>query len=319
MEHPEHLEAAAAAAVEQQQAVGIEHTISAAEAPAAAAAAAAGQQQQHQDLLPGVVKQQLQQVLDAGLVPQQLVSSLPPDAQWLLSTPEGLALSLLGVFLALLALLMLLGRVLGRRKRGSTVVIAGPPNSGKTTLFFQLKDGGVHNGVVASMSENAATVALRPPRGGSKAAALLDVPGHHSMRHRLEAALADAAAIVFVVDAVEVSPHRTEAADMLFEVLAHPAVARGRVPVVIACNKMDLELEAHSVDFVRKTLERQLDAMRKTRAAAIGKDAGARPALGGAGGAAFSFAALPNKVALVEASAKAGQLGDVVAFVAAAL
>lgn len=267
--------------------------------------------------LPEGLKQQLQQAIDAGFVPESVHSSLPASAKRLLSTPEGLVVLLLIGFVVMTSLLLVLARG-GRRKRGGTVVIAGPPNSGKTTLFFQLKDGSVHNGVVASMAENSATVSLRLPRGGARAAPLLDVPGHHSMRHRLEAALDDAAAVVFLVDAVEVSPHRTEAADVLYEVLSHPAVSRGRVPVLIACNKMDLELEAHSVDFVRKTLEKQLDAMRKTRAAAIGKEAGARPALGPAD-AAFSFAALPNKVALAEASAKAGQLDDVVAFIAAAV
>lgn len=264
----------------------------------------------------GGLAQQLQDALDAGLVPPGLVAYLPPPLQPLLTTPAGLLLLITAVLGLLLALVVAsLGR---RRRRGATVVIAGPPNSGKTTLFFQLKDGTVHNGVVASMGENAAPVTLRPPRGGARTAPLLDVPGHPSMRHRLEAALADAAAVVFLVDAVEVTPHRTEAADLLYEVLTHPAVARGRAPLLIACNKMDLDLEAHSVDFIRKTLERQLDAMRRTRTAAIGKDAGAQPALGSPD-KPFSFASLPNKVVLAEASAKAGKLDDVVAFIAAAV
>lgn len=263
------------------------------------------------ELLPPGLKAQLQGLLEAtGIEP----ASLPAPLQQL-ATPEGLVV-IASILMLLLALVLASGRRGGRR--GSSVVIAGPPNAGKTTLFFQLKDGSLHNGVVASLGENAAAVTLRPPRGGAKTASLLDVPGHPSTRHRLEAALSDAAAVVFLVDAVEVTPHRTEAADLLYEVLTHPAVARGRAPLLIACNKMDLELEAHSVDFIRKTLEKQLDAMRKTRAAAIGKDAGAKPALGPAD-KPFSFAALPNKVALAQASAKAGALDDVVAFIAAAV
>ncbi|GBF88895.1 signal recognition particle receptor subunit beta-like [Raphidocelis subcapitata] len=266
------------------------------------------------ELLPGALRDSLQASIDGGLVPRGLVRALPLHWQPLLSTPEGLVTLALLALGALLALLLLSGGRGG--KRGSGVVIAGPPNSGKTTLFFQLRDGSLHNGVVASMADNAATVTLQPPRGASKQAALLDVPGHHSARHRLEAALGDAAAVVFLVDAVEVTPHRTEAADLLYEVLSNPAVARRRVPILVVANKMDLELEAHSVEFIRKTLEKQLDAMRRTRTAAIGKDAGAAPALGAAG-KPFSFAGLPNKVALAQASAKTGALEEVVAFIAA--
>jgi signal recognition particle receptor subunit beta len=269
------------------------------------------------ELLPGVLRDSLQTAIDGGLVPRGLVRSLPLHWQPLLSTPEGLVTLALLALGALLALLLLRPGGRGGR-RGGGVVIAGPPNSGKTTLFFQLRDGSLHNGVVASMSDNSATVTLRPPRGGARAAALLDVPGHHSARHRLEAALSDAAAVVFLVDAAEVTPHRTEAADLLYEVLSHPAVSRRRVPILIACNKMDLELEAHSAEFIKRTLEKQLDAMRRTRTAAIGKDAGAAPALGPAG-KPFSFAALANKVALAEASAKTGALDEVVAFIAASV
>jgi signal recognition particle receptor subunit beta len=267
-----------------------------------------------EEILTDEVKQEIQHSIDEVIVASGLDQSLPSAWQPLLNTPEGLVLLAVSVLAGLVLLLLILRS--GGRKRGSSVVIAGPPNSGKTTLFFQLKDGSVHNGVVASMGDNAATVTLRPARGGARTAPLLDVPGHHSMRHRLEAALSDAAAVVFLVDAVEVTPHRTEAADLLYEVLTHAAVRRGRVPVLIACNKVDLDMEAHSVEFIRKTLEKQLDAMRKTRTAAIGKDAGAAaPALGPAD-KAFAFAGLPNKITLAEASAKAGQLDEVVSFIA---
>lgn len=273
--------------------------------------------------MPDNVRSALQGAIDAGVVPSSVVEALPEGLRPFLTTPEGLAV----LFVVLGLLVVVLGLGLGRggrggggkSGRGSSIVIAGPSNSGKTTLFYMLKDGSTHLGVVASMAENAATVSVKPPAGSGRAArsgvAIVDVPGHHTARHRLEALLNSAAAVVFVVDAVEVTPHRTEAADVLFEVLAHPAVQRRRTPVLIACNKADLELEAHSVEFVRKTLERQLDAMRRTRAAAIGKDAGARAALGPAD-RPFSFAALPNKVALAEASAKAGKLDDVLTFIA---
>jgi len=54
-----------------------------------------------------------------------------------------------------------------------------------------------------------------------------------------------------VLDSVEITPHRAEAAEELFEILTHPSVSRRRVPVLIACNKQDLEAQAHSLDFIR--------------------------------------------------------------------
>ena len=53
---------------------------------------------------------------------------------------------------------------------------------------------------------------------------------------------------------------QVEAAEELFEVLTHPSVSRRRVPILLACNKMDLETQAHSVDFVKRTLEKQVGA-----------------------------------------------------------
>lgn len=149
-------------------------------------------------------------------------------------------------------------------------------------------------------------------------ARLLDIPGHHSFRHKLESSVKDAAGIVFVIDAVEITPHKVEAAEMLYELLTNSSFAKSRTPLLLACNKADLEEEAHSTEFIRKTLERQLDAMRKTKTAGIGKEASAGVALGAAD-KPFSFAGLCSKVALVECSAKAGQLDDVRAFIAGCL
>lgn len=44
----------------------------------------------------------------------------------------------------------------------------------------------------------------------------------------------------------------------LLEVLVHPTVCKRRIPVVIACNKSDEGAKAHTVEFVRKRLEREM-------------------------------------------------------------
>lgn len=222
------------------------------------------------DLPPHHTKQPLQQLLQSSAADvKQLLQFLPEDVQRVLATPEGQIALFLTAVLGVIALLWLLTS--RRTQKGSTIVVAGPVNAGKTTLFYQLKDGTVHNGMVASMQENGATC---PIKGTTKAVRLVDIPGHASFRHKLESSVKDACGIVFLVDAVEVTPHRVEAAELLYEILVNSAVQKSRTPILIACNKMDLEMDAHSVDFIRKTLEKQVDSMRKTKTASIGKDAG---------------------------------------------
>ncbi len=80
-----------------------------------------------------------------------------------------------------------------------------------------------------------------------------------------------------------------------------------------------LRCTCHCVqEFIRKTLEKQLNEMRKTRVVGIGKDGGGGPVLGDPD-KPFSFAGMRNRVLLCEMSAKLGgdKLEDVAAFVAA--
>jgi signal recognition particle receptor subunit beta len=260
--------------------------------------------------LPEPVAEQLQELLDHSGT-QRALAYLPADLQAAASTPEGAATALLLTLALGLLLLLALGGGRSRRRRSNTVVLAGPVNAGKSSLFFQLTDGSSHNGLVASMQENAGAAALP----GGRSCRLLDIPGHHSFRHRLDGAVQEAAAVVFVVDAVEITPHRVEAAEMLYELLSSPAFVRQRTPLLVACNKADLEEEAHSVEFIRKTLDKQLDALRRTKAAGIGKDAAQSVTALGPLDAPFRLAALRSRVVLAECSAKAGQLDAVKSFI----
>lgn len=50
----------------------------------------------------------------------------------------------------------------------------------------------------------------------------------------------------------------------LYDVLTHPAVIGRRLPIFLACNKSDMGVKAHSVDFIRKRLEKELDLVSGT-------------------------------------------------------
>lgn len=279
-----------------------------------------------------------------------LLEHLPEQVQRVAGTTEGVVLLFASALVFALAVAALVRALLGgggssssssRRRRagaprqqGPLVLLAGPSNGGKTAIFLRLsRDGGGGDqaaplpATVASMAAETAPARVRaaaaPGAGRARTVTLLDIPGHASHRPRLEQALRDAAGVVFVVDSADVSPHRADAADALYDVLSSADFARRRLPLLIACNKSDLELDAHSADFVRRTLERQLDAMRKTRTAGIGRTAGegggSAPALLGVpADQAFSFAAMAprHRVSLAEVSALQGKLAEVEAFAA---
>lgn len=169
------------------------------------------------------------------------------------------------------------------------------------------------------MQENEGIVPVRSDKDKAIGSArVVDVPGHAKLRHKAEKHLQDAAAVVFVVDATDITPHKVEAAEELFEVLTHPSVVKRRVPILIACNKMDLEAQAHSIEFVRKTLEKQLESMRKTRTALSTDGPKVASALGKSD-KPLSLAALRMPVTVAGISAMQGSVQDVHAFMAKAL
>jgi signal recognition particle receptor subunit beta len=237
------------------------------------------------------------------LLPPEIAKLAPPEV-------------LVAVVLVVLTTLVLIAiKLLGKGKRGSEVVLAGPCNGGKTTLYMRLRQGNSDVATVASMTENETMCSFSDERGRSSAPIrVVDIPGHHSSKHKLERHLVDALAVVFVLDAADMSPHRTDAADLLYEVLFHPSVAKRRVPILIACNKMDLEDQAYSVDFIKRTLEKQLETMRRTKTARIGQDLAKHGAAGG-GDKLFSFSDVRNKIVFGQISAITGNIKELQKFI----
>ena len=57
-----------------------------------------------------------------------------------------------------------------------------------------------------------------------------------------------------------------QVAEQLYDVLASKAVSSRQMPVLLLANKSDCGAKAHSVEFIRKRLEKALDQLRTTRA-----------------------------------------------------
>ncbi|KAK9828645.1 hypothetical protein WJX72_001279 [[Myrmecia] bisecta] len=203
---------------------------------------------------------ELQHKLEQLLEP--ILTQLPEELSQHLRGPVPLALLLA----ALLLLLWGLVRSLFGTKRGNIVLLVGPCNSGKTSVFLQLRDGTTHSGTVASMQENVDAVLLRSDKSvPPKSVQLVDIPGHPRVRSKFEQYVDRASCIVFLVDSVDFMPQKTDVAEQLYEVLANATVRKRRLPVLLACNKADMGPKAHTVEFIRKRLEKEIDQLRSTR------------------------------------------------------
>lgn len=96
---------------------------------------------------------------------------------------------------------------------------------------------------------------------------LVDVPGHSRIFSSSFSQHIDrACGIVFVVDSVDFMPQKEQIAQQLYEVLAHPLLSKRRMPVLLACNKVDCGAKAHTSEFIRKRLEKGIDQQRTTQA-----------------------------------------------------
>jgi len=198
-----------------------------------------------------------------------------------------------------------------KSSRPNTIVLSGLSGSGKTTIYYQLRDGSSHQGTVTSMEENSDTFVLHSEQERKdkvKHVHIIDVPGHARLKPKLDEVLPKAAAVVFVVDAQDFLSSMQAAAEYLYDILTKATVVKKKVPVLIFCNKTD-KVTAHSKEFIKKQLEKELNKLRESRNAVSSADISDEVQLG-VPGEAFNFSQCQNKVAVAEG---AGSTGNVLA------
>ncbi|KAM5554171.1 hypothetical protein ABKV19_026087 [Rosa sericea] len=213
------------------------------------------------------------------------------------------------------SVLLLLGRLF-KRQKANTILLSGLSGSGKTVLFYQLWDGSAHQGTVTSMEPNERTFVLNSEKsknGKLKPVHLVDVPGHSRLRPKLDEFLPQAAGIVFVVDALEFLPNLRAASEYLYDLLTKASVVKKKIPILILCNKTD-KVTAHSKEFIRKQLEKEIDKLRASRSAISTADIANDFTLGVLG-EPFSFTQCQNKVTVAEAAGIIGEIAEVEQFI----
>ena len=204
----------------------------------------------------------------AGFDVDALVAAL--EAATGMPVPASAAVALL----VMATIFWILARVLfgGSRGKvgggGDVVLLCGACGAGKTCMFQTLRGGSPYLTTVTSMTENEARFPVEgksAKRGVvSKQTHLVDLPGHPRLRAMLDKHAPGARAVVFVVDAVDFTAQRRAVAEHLFAIVSDPVVQRRRLPILVACNKSE-KITAHPADFVRKRLEKEIEALRTTR------------------------------------------------------
>ncbi|XP_038892002.1 signal recognition particle receptor subunit beta-like [Benincasa hispida] len=247
------------------------------------------------------LKVQMKQWLEQGL---DFVHQIPPIQLYV------------GVGVLLFTTVLLLLTRLFKRRKSNTIVLSGLSGSGKTVLFYQLRDGSSHQGTVTSMEPNEGTFVLHSEitkKDKLKPVHLVDVPGHSRLRAKLDDFLPQAAGVVFVVDALDFLPNCRAASEYLYDILTNASVVKKKIPVLILCNKTD-KVTAHTKEFINRQMEKEIDKLRVSRSVISAADISNDFTLG-VPGKAFSFTHCHNKVTVAEASGLNGEVSEVEQFI----
>ncbi|KAI3903280.1 hypothetical protein MKW98_031934 [Papaver atlanticum] len=204
-----------------------------------------------------------------------------------------------------------------KRSKSDTILLAGLSGSGKTVLFYKLRDGSeLEKKTVTSMDPNEGDFVLHSEfskKGKIRPVRVIDVPGDSGLRAKLDEYLPQAAGLIFVVDAVGFSTNCRAAAEYLYEILTNALVVKKKVPVLIMCNKSDKK-NADTKEFIWKQLEKEIDKLRASRTAVSAADMSTEYALGVAG-ETFKFSQCRNKVSVGESSGLTGKISLVELFI----
>ena len=110
------------------------------------------------------------------------------------------------------------------------------------------------------------------------------------------------------------SPRSAARGGDLFAVVSDPVVQRRLLPVLVACNTSE-KITAHPVEFLKKRLEKEIEALRQTTGTLADTSGAAAAAAVGKPGVEFKFEHLArNVVDVVATSVAEGNLDAVRAF-----
>merc|ERR1712226_1387114 len=122
----------------------------------------------------------------------------------------------------------------------------------------------------------------------------------------LERCCPGARGILFVVDSCSVVKQVRDVAEFLHSILSLPVIAANKPPVMVMCNKQDMDL-AKSSQVIKSALEKELDKVRVSRSNQLAGLEGASNAASvfiGKEGKPFTFSDLRSRAEFCEGSSQ---------------
>ncbi|WVO21830.1 uncharacterized protein IAS62_003144 [Cryptococcus decagattii] len=214
--------------------------------------------------------------------------------------------------LALLLLFLTLfrqGKKTRKRNGPATVLLVGPSDGGKTSLFSKLIHD-IYPQTHTSIVPSDTTFDLDSPYedGQKKQIRLVDIPGHPRLRDEAKKYIADTAGVIFVVDIQGIVRNASGVAEQLPPILAALSNISARLPpsapppkLLLLAHKADLlarptPSSSHcppeiptstltaSTDRLKSILTREMDRLKSTRGETGGKIEGIGKVAGTSGG-----------------------------------
>jgi len=197
------------------------------------------------------------------------------DREFLDESSQTFPLTVLLSFLVVFTTIIILWWAKNRHKsarRGECLLLCGISNSGKTLLFSRLTMG-IAKRTLTSMAVNHGSMILENPSSDrpSKKIHVIDIPGNLRIRQRdFNTNKSSAKAIIFLIDNTTINQESKDVSDYLYDILREKTFRQQRLPLLIFCNKQDINNENETIESIRNLLENELTVKRKTRASSVG-------------------------------------------------
>merc|ERR1711862_760265 len=118
-----------------------------------------------------------------------------------------------------------------------------------------------------SMQENIGLLSLTD--FGKKPVTVLDCPGHERLRIKgLDHHKDSAFGIIYVLDASTITKGIRDATEFLFRILSDPTIHSNKTPVLVICNKQDLD-KAKGSSVIERELTKEIGLLRETHAGSL--------------------------------------------------
>ncbi|UJR15304.1 hypothetical protein I4U23_002257 [Adineta vaga] len=134
---------------------------------------------------------------------------------------------------------------------------------------------GVAKRTLTSMAINRGSMTLEnsstsSSERSSKSIRVIDIPGNLRIRQRdFNSEKASAKAIIFVIDTAKINEESKDVSDYLYDILREKTYRQQRLPLLIFCNKQDINNDNETIQSIRQLLENELTMKRKTRASSV--------------------------------------------------